>query len=164
MEKRNSIFGNIESRFQKIHLSYHKFKSFILTKQRRYCCCQTKTWNYKRKISSHKSENMICSTYFDTKQLIFNSKVYLQIKGCAMGVICAPTYANNIFMSEFKDKCIYPFIKDKCSSYLRFIDNIFKVWTKLENQPKSFLNEINKNHHSIKSEFKFSKEKIEFLD
>ena len=29
---------------------------------------------------------------------IFNSKFYLQIKGCAMGTICAPPYAN-IFMS-----------------------------------------------------------------
>ena len=32
--------------------------------------------------------------------LIFNSKFYLQIKGCAMGTICAPSYAN-IFMSDF---------------------------------------------------------------
>ena len=28
----------------------------------------------------------------------------------------------------------------------------------------SFINEINKKHHSIKFDFKFSKEKIEFLD
>ena len=31
---------------------------------------------------------------------VFNSKVYLQIKGCAMGTICAPAYAN-ISMAEF---------------------------------------------------------------
>ena len=40
---------------------------------------------------------------------IFNLKFYLQTKGCAMGTICAPSYAN-IFMSEFLKKCIYPLI------------------------------------------------------
>ena len=38
------------------------------------------------------------------------------------------------------------------------------VWTKSENELKSFINEINKKHHSIKCDFKFSKGKIEFLD
>ena len=38
------------------------------------------------------------------------------------------------------------------------------VWTKSENKLKSFINEINKKHHSIKFDFKFSEEKIEFLD
>ena len=95
--------------------------------------------------------------------LIFNSKFYLQIKGCTMGTICTPTYAN-IFMSEFEEKYIYPLIKNKSSSYLRFFDDIFMVWTKSENELKSFINEINKKHHSIKFDFRFSKEKIEFLD
>ena len=80
-----------------------------------------------------------------------------------MGTICAHTYAN-IFMSEFEEKCIYPLIKNKSSSYLRFIEDIFMVWTKSDNQLKSFINEINKKHHPIKFDFKLSKEKIEFLD
>ena len=37
-------------------------------------------------------------------------------------------------------------------------------WTKSENELKSFINEINKKHRSIKFDFKFSEEKIEFLD
>ena len=41
---------------------------------------------------------------------IFNSKFYLQIKGCAMETICAPSYAN-IFVSEFEEKHVYPLIK-----------------------------------------------------
>ena len=80
-----------------------------------------------------------------------------------MGTICAPTYAN-IFMSEFEERHIYLLIKNKSGSYLRIIDDIFMVWTKSVNELKSFINEINKNHHSIKFDFKFSKEKIEFLD
>ena len=34
---------------------------------------------------------------------IFNSKFYLQIKGCVMGTVCTPTYAN-IFMSKSEEK------------------------------------------------------------
>ena len=94
---------------------------------------------------------------------IFNSKFYFQIKGCAMGTICALTYGN-IFMSELEVRYIYPLIKNKSSSYLGFIDDIFMVWTKSENELKSFINKINKKHNSIKFDFKFSKEKIEFLD
>ena len=80
-----------------------------------------------------------------------------------MGTICAPTYAN-IFVSEFEERYNYPLIKNKFSSYLRFIDNTFMVWTKSENKLKSFINEINKKHHSIKFDVKFLKEKIGFLD
>ena len=42
---------------------------------------------------------------------MFNSKFYLQIKECAMGTICAPPYAN-IFMAYFKEKFIYPLIRN----------------------------------------------------
>ena len=56
---------------------------------------------------------------------VFNSKFYLQIKGCAMGTICAPAYAN-IFMAEFEQKYIYPLIKDKSILFLRHI--IISLW------------------------------------
>ena len=62
---------------------------------------------------------------------VFNSKFYLQIKGCAMGTICAPAYAN-IFMAEFEQKYVYPLIKGKQILFLRYIDDIFTVWTKSE--------------------------------
>ena len=52
-----------------------------------------------------------------------------------MGTICAPTYANT-FMSEFEERYIDPLIKIKSGSYLRFIDDIFIVWTKSENELK----------------------------
>ena len=94
---------------------------------------------------------------------IFNLRFYLQIKGCAMGTTCTPSYAN-IFMSEFEEKHIYPLIKKKSAIYLRYIDNIFMVWTKSKSELKHFMNEINKKHQSIKFYFKLSKESLEFLD
>ena len=44
--------------------------------------------------------------------------------GCAMGTICAPAYAN-IFMAQFGKQHIYPYIKNKSITYLRYIDVIF---------------------------------------
>ena len=38
------------------------------------------------------------------------------------------------------------------------------IWTKSGKELKSFINEINKKYHSIKFDFKFSKEKMEFSD
>ena len=80
-----------------------------------------------------------------------------------MGTICAPSYAN-MFMSEFEVKYIYPLIKNKYLIYLRYIDDIFMVWIKSESELRKFMNEINQKHQSIKFDFMFSKENIEFLD
>ena len=72
-----------------------------------------------------------------------------------MGTICAPAYANT-FMAYFEEKFIYPLIDAKTLLYLRFIDDIFMIWTKSEKDLIEFLNELNTKHTSIKFEFKYS--------
>ena len=67
-------------------------------------------------------------------------------------------------MSEFEEKHIYPLIKNKSVIYLRYIEDIFMVWIKSESELRQLMNEINQKHQSIKFDFKFSKESIEFLD
>ena len=67
-------------------------------------------------------------------------------------------------MSEFGERYIYPLIKNKPSSYLPFIDDVYMVRTKSENELKSLINEINTKHNSMKFTLKFSKEKIEFFN
>ena len=47
--------------------------------------------------------------------------------GCAMGTICAPSYAN-IFMANFEAKHIYPYIKEMSLLDFRYIGNIFMKW------------------------------------
>ena len=94
---------------------------------------------------------------------VFNSKFYLQIKGCAMGIICAPAYPN-IFMAEFEQKYVYPLIKDKSILFLHYIDDIFMVWTKSEKQLKYFTSELSQKLPSIKFDYKFDCKKIDFLD
>ena len=94
---------------------------------------------------------------------IFNGIHYLQIKGCAMGTKCAPTYAN-IFMGKFEETHIYPRINDKTRIYLRYIDDLFFIWKGTENELKQFFEEINKVHPTIKFDYKYSKNTIDFLD
>ena len=60
-------------------------------------------------------------------------------------------------------KNIYLLIKNKSVLYLHYIDDIFMVWIKSESELRHFRNEINQKYQSIKFDFKFSKESIEFL-
>ena len=102
-------------------------------------------------------------TVLTLSNFIFNCKNYLQIKGCAMGTICAPSYAN-IFMDHFERKFIYPFIKRFSLIYLTFIDDIFFIWTGSKTDLENFSNQLNTKHPSIKFECEISKERISFLD
>ena len=69
----------------------------------------------------------------------------------------------SIFMAEIEQKCIYPLIKHKPILFLRYIDDIFMVWTKSEKQLKDFMSELNKKHSSLKFDFEFVCKRIEFL-
>ena len=55
-----------------------------------------------------------------------------------MGTKCAPTYAN-IFMGVLDETQIYPLIKQKKQFYLRYIDDIFFIWTDSENEPQQYI-------------------------
>ena len=68
-----------------------------------------------------------------------------------MGTICAPAYAN-IFMANFELKYIYPCIKDKTKMFLRFIDDLFMLWTVSGQELLDFMSDLNKKHPSIKFE------------
>ena len=117
-----------------------------------------KKYHYPNKTIHTKSITTFLALILTLNNFIFNSKFYLQIKGCAMGTICTPSYAN-IIMSECEEEHIYPLIKNKSVIYLRYIDDIFLVWIKYESEIRYFMNEMNQNHQSIKFDFKFSKRK-----
>ena len=118
---------------------------------------------YQQKTVATKVLTTFLALILTLNNFIFSSKLYLQIKCCAMGTICAPAYAN-IFMTYFEEKFIYPLIDAKTLSYLRFIDDIFMIWTKAEKDLIEFLNELNTKHTSIRFEFKYLRQQIEFLE
>ena len=94
---------------------------------------------------------------------VFNGINYLPKKGCAMGTICAPAYAN-IFMEKFEKLHIYTCLRNFSTFYCRFMDNIFFLWNGTESGLIKFIDNLNQNHPTIKFEFTFSKISIIFLD
>ena len=67
-----------------------------------------------------------------------------------MGTICAPTYTN-VFIAKFELKYISPYIKDKTKKFLRFIDDLFMIWTGSEQELLDFMGDLNKKHPTINS-------------
>ena len=119
--------------------------------------------NYSKKTTSTKVITTFLALILTLNDFVFDCIHYLQIKGSAIGTICVPAYAN-IFMASFKLKYIYPYIKDKTKMSSRFIDDLFMIWTGSEQELLDFMSDLNKNHCSIKFEFKYSQTKIKFLD
>ena len=86
----------------------------------------------------------------------------LQTMDCAMGAICAPSYAN-IFMANFEAKHIYPYIKEMSLLYLRYIDDIFMIWRGTKVELMTLIKELNEKYKTMKFDFQISPRKIEFL-
>ena len=96
-------------------------------------------------------------------KLVFNSQNYLQIKGCA--------WAQNVHQATqiyygyvLRKIYISPLIEKISNFYLRFIDDIFLIWTGTTDQLMKFKQQINEVHPSIKFDFNFSNKEINFLD
>ena len=89
----------------------------------------------------------------------FNDLDYLQIKGCSMGSNCSPSYAT-IFMGKFEEQFIYPSKRGLHRLYLRYIDDIFIMWT----GTKKFIKELSLRHPSIKFDYNISNKEVSFLD
>ena len=79
------------------------------------------------------------------------------------GTNCTPVGAN-ILMANFESKYICLYIKDKTKIFLRFIDDLFMIWTDSEQELLDFLSDLNKNYPSIKLKFTYSQTKQEFED
>jgi hypothetical protein len=68
----------------------------------------------------------------------FNGKHFLQIKGTAIGTMVAPGFANN-YVAWFEKMFVYLY-KHHPLLWLRFIDDIFIIWTYGEEALKEFVN------------------------
>ena len=75
---------------------------------------------------------------------IFNCSPY-----SAMGTISAQVYPN-IFMAQFDVKHIYPFNHGKALLFQRYIDDIFMIWNRANEELVLFIDELNKKHKTIK--------------
>ena len=94
----------------------------------------------------------------------FRNNFYLQIHGTAMGSPFAPNYAN-IFMDAIERRILNSAPGDnKPILWLRFIDDIFAIWTLGRDNLFRFFDHMNSIHPTIKFEMSQSRDKIPFLD
>lgn len=93
---------------------------------------------------------------------VFNKKWFLQLWGTSMGKKFAPAYAN-IFMAYF-EQCTLPNCSKLPEMYVRFLDDIFMIWTHSLQDFDDFLSILNNSHPTIKFKATISKTSIEFLD
>ena len=110
------------------------------------------------------TENIIQMTDFVLKNIFFefNGEVKLQKYGTAIGTKFAPPYAC-IFMDEvetefLKSHELQPFL------WLRYIDDMFFIWTHGEEKLTQFLNELNNFYSNLKFISEISRCTVNFLD
>lgn len=92
----------------------------------------------------------------------FNGQYYLQIKGTAMGKRFAPAYAN-IFMANWEQE-VFLKCKIKPAHYLRYLDDIWGIWTGSELEFYGFMEVLNSHDPSIKLKTELNSHSIDFLD
>lgn len=93
---------------------------------------------------------------------VFNEDFYLQIKGTAMGKRFAPAYAN-IFMANWEEE-VFEKCQKKPFYYLRYLDDIWGIWTGSKVEFKEFLDTLNSHDASIQLEAQIDEQSIDFLD
>ena len=92
----------------------------------------------------------------------FDTNVYQQISGTAIGTKFAPPYAC-IFMDQLETK----FLENqnlKPLVWFRYIDDIFFIWTHSEENLRNFMAEFNLFSDDIKFTYEYNKDSISFLD
>ena len=116
--------------------------------------------NYPKKYIATRVITTFLALILRLNNFTFNCK-HLQIKLCAMSTICAPSNTN-IFMASFESKYIYPYIKEKVVTFLRFGDDLIMIWTGTEEELLKFINKLNQKHKTANLISSIQKQKQSF--
>lgn len=100
--------------------------------------------------------NLTCNDF------VFNKQYFLQVKGTAMGKKFSPAYAN-IYMAKWEKAALQKCPKQPLS-YLRFLDDIWGIWTHTKKDFNQFVEILNNHHPSIKLTPTLHESEINFLD
>ena len=87
---------------------------------------------------------------------------FLQVGGTAMGTRVASTLAN-MFMGDFERKHIYTY-RLQPRIWVRFIDDIFLLWTHGQMELDLFIQHLNRAHQNITFTSEISETQVPFLD
>ena len=110
----NSYFVSLDAR--SLYTSIPNFEGIKVVK--------TSLENLPKRTVATKGITTFLSLILTLNNFVLNCKNYSQIKGCSY----APAYAN-IFMDHFERKYVYLFLEEYSLSYLRFIDDIFFIFS-----------------------------------
>ena len=120
-------------------------------------------------LEKRKHQNVTTSSLCDLADIILKENyfelgdnIYRQKLGTAIGTKFAPTYAN-IFMAGL-EKRIFEEFQLEPFLWLRFLDDIFCIWTHGEEKLIEFFNYLNNFHETIKFTMEKSTTMINFLD
>jgi hypothetical protein len=92
----------------------------------------------------------------------FNGNHYLQISGTAIGTMVAPSFGNR-FLNEFEILHVYTYKKQPLV-WLRYIDDVFMIWTHKIEDLNEFVEHLNTRLPTIKFTMESSDQGIPFLD
>ena len=115
--------------------------------------------NYQCKTTTTKIVTTLMWLILTLNNFVFNGINYLQVKGIAMGTNASSSYST-IYMAKFEGT----YIIGLYTTYLRYIDDIFMIWTDTKEKFEQFIKELNLKHPSIKSDCKISAKEVDFLD
>ena len=101
-------------------------------------------------------------TNTDSQKFHVDNERYLQLHGIAMGMRMAPLFTN-LFLANLEDRLLTwnsarPYI------WWRYINDVFAIWNRGQDQLDVFTREINEFHHSIKFTAEVSTYRVTFLD
>ena len=103
------------------------------------------------------AEFVLSNNFFE-----FNSDTFQQISGTAIGTKFAPPYAC-IYMDQVEQKFLATQINQPLI-WLRYIDDIFFIWTHWEKEREKFMSSFNSFPPNLKLTYEPSKKDISFLD
>uniref|UniRef100_A0A674IUK7 Reverse transcriptase domain-containing protein n=1 Tax=Terrapene triunguis TaxID=2587831 RepID=A0A674IUK7_9SAUR len=104
----------------------------------------------------------LCDFVLTHNYFTFGDNVYLQVSDTAMGTRMAPQYAI-IFMADLEQR----FLSSRPLTpllYLRYIDDIFIIWTHGKEALEEFHHDFNNFHPTINLSLDQSTQEIHFLD
>ena len=126
------------------------------------CIDMLEDYNHHDTHTEHRTE--ILSIILNQNFFTFNNEYFLQIHGTTMGTPMAPTYAN-IFMAVLEKELLLNAPGGLIPlEWIRFIDDIFAIWTHGIETLNKFLDYINELHRTIKFDYTFSHKTVNFLD
>ena len=104
----------------------------------------------------------LASLVLDNNYFEFNNRIYKQKLGTAIGTKFAPAYAN-LFMTRVEERLVDS-SAEKPLVWMRYIDDVFFIWTHGEAKLQVFIDHLNSSHETIKFTSEHSKDSISFLD